>query len=895
MAGQIKGITIEFDANVTRLTQTLNKVKAESKGVDQALREVNRQLRFDPKNTELLKQKQTLLKQKIDQTKDSLQKFKTMQNQADANKVDKQSAAYMKLRREIMEAQRKLKLYNAELARTKWQGMQQLGSSITSVGRKLTRATRYARMFAAALIGVSLYKGFERLKTLDEVNKQLEVLGYRGEKLDSIMEDVSGSVNGTRFMLQDMAKVASGALGSGVTDSYKLADYLGRTADLAQLAGIDVQSMGAMMNKAYSKGRVDAKIMNQLNAHGIPIYKLMQKELGVSADKLQEMSKAGQLTFDDLYRATDRYQGLAQKMGTETLPGAMTVLTQQFALIGADFLSGVYEPLKDGTKGIVQAIKDMRKDGTFKQWGQDLGDTVKYFVELLDKGTASMDGMSDGAKNLATVLTPLITAVGGLVKILAQLPPGVQGFLLFATLFGGPVLTAVGNGITMFANLGTQITTMTLNAKAGVGALSGLGSQTGTLASAVNLLLNPVGLVTLAIGAWALGMKKAYDEEHKFTQGFEDFQQASEEKMASIEAEANQVDYYKKKLDELSGKEHKSAADKAKIKEYVNQLNGAIDGLNLKYDEEKDKLNKTSDAIQKKIDKYKEEAKVKGYQDLITEAAKKQAEQQMELNKLYEQRDEIEKKWQDTADKSIMAEEGHNMALGDVNRKIADAETAMKQYDDEMNKAADQVAKLSGTTKKEMKKTTDSAKKEGAATPREYGAGIRKGKSGARAEARRLASACKNELGVSTYATGVNFAEGYRQGILSKCDDLAKAGAKLAADAINAVKKKQKDGSPSKVMRQHGRMFGLGYQLGIQDEAVPVMRTAANMVGGAISAATVPASGMALTAAGSSIETGGAFTQNNVFNIYGADDDEGLADKIATKVNELSRSVRFNG
>lgn len=882
MAGQIKGITIEFDGDTTRLETALRKVKSEANTVDSALKDVNRQLKFDPKNTELLGQRQTLLKQKIEGTKEALTKFRDIQKQLDTKNVDKTSAGYLRVRREIIAAEGKLKAFNAQLAKAKFQGMKNLGQTVQGVGQKLTRATRYARMFVAAIAGAALYKGIERLKSLDEVSKQMEVLGYRGEKLDKIMEDVGESVSGTRFMLQDMGKVAVGALGSGVTEKYDLNDYLTRTADLAQLAGVDVQSMGAMLNKAYSKGKVDAKIMNQLNAHGIPIYKLMQKELGVTAEELQDMSKKGKLTFDDLYKATSKYEGLAEKMGTETLPGALTVLGQQFGLIGADFLEGVYEPLKSGVKGIVAAIKDLRKNGTFKQWGKDLGDTVKYFVEYFKTGETSMTGLSDRAQSLVTVLGPLVKTIGAVVEMLAGLPPQMQGFLVFTTLLGGPFLQAVGGAVTGTANLGANLMTMGLNAQAGIG-------PTAALTKGIGLMLNPVTLVTLAIAAWALGMKKAYDQEHRFTQGFEEWKKASDEQMAATETQNATIDLYKQKLDELMEKEEKSAADKELIKTYVDQLNGAIDGLNLKYDAENDKLNKTNKAIEKKIENYKKAALVKAFEDQITEAAKKEAAAQMELQKLYEKRDAVEKKWAETKDKSAVAEQGYKMALGDVNREIANAEEAMKQYDEEMNRAADAVETLSNTSTAEFKKSTDAAKREGSKAPGKYAAGIddKEERKKIRKAAKKAAKAATDELDVNTKKLGQDFADGFSSGIMSRVRDIADAAKDMVQAAIEAAKKEQDSGSPSKIMRKVGEWYGQGYALGIQDEAVPVLRSAHNLVAGAIHAATIPANGSGLT---STAGAGGTKTFTNYFTINASGDAEAAAYKIATILEQEARA-----
>ena len=72
MAGQIKGITIEFRGETTKLDKALSKIKNESKSIDSELKQVNRALKFNPHNTELLRQKFTLLGQKVDQTEKEL-------------------------------------------------------------------------------------------------------------------------------------------------------------------------------------------------------------------------------------------------------------------------------------------------------------------------------------------------------------------------------------------------------------------------------------------------------------------------------------------------------------------------------------------------------------------------------------------------------------------------------------------------------------------------------------------------------------------------------------------------------------------------------------------------------------------------------------------------------
>ena len=74
VASRIKGITVEIGGDTTGLDKALSGVDKEIKSTSSNLRDVNKLLRFDPKNTALLKQKQELLGKQIDSTKDRLKK-----------------------------------------------------------------------------------------------------------------------------------------------------------------------------------------------------------------------------------------------------------------------------------------------------------------------------------------------------------------------------------------------------------------------------------------------------------------------------------------------------------------------------------------------------------------------------------------------------------------------------------------------------------------------------------------------------------------------------------------------------------------------------------------------------------------------------------------------------
>ena len=68
MAGNIKGITIEFRGDTTQLDKALRSIDKETSGIDSELKKVNNGLKFNPTSVDLWRQKQTLLTQKVKET-----------------------------------------------------------------------------------------------------------------------------------------------------------------------------------------------------------------------------------------------------------------------------------------------------------------------------------------------------------------------------------------------------------------------------------------------------------------------------------------------------------------------------------------------------------------------------------------------------------------------------------------------------------------------------------------------------------------------------------------------------------------------------------------------------------------------------------------------------------
>jgi phage-related minor tail protein len=88
MADRIKGITVEIGGDTTNLNRALSDVNTESRNLQRELGDVQRLLRFDPENTELLAQRQQLLAQQVENTTDRLNRLRSVSAQVEQQYAD---------------------------------------------------------------------------------------------------------------------------------------------------------------------------------------------------------------------------------------------------------------------------------------------------------------------------------------------------------------------------------------------------------------------------------------------------------------------------------------------------------------------------------------------------------------------------------------------------------------------------------------------------------------------------------------------------------------------------------------------------------------------------------------------------------------------------------------
>ena len=188
MAGSVKGLLVEIGGDTSGLQKALSKVNSVTSSLSKELKGINTLLKLNPKNTELLAQKQTVLKQNIQQTTEKLKQLKTAQDLYIKSGGDLNSEKYRNLQREIISTQNKLK--DLKLEASNWtkvsEGLktfstklESIGSTITNIGQKFMGLT--------ALIGTGGVLGVKYNAQLEKYKTALKTLTGSEEEASKIM------------------------------------------------------------------------------------------------------------------------------------------------------------------------------------------------------------------------------------------------------------------------------------------------------------------------------------------------------------------------------------------------------------------------------------------------------------------------------------------------------------------------------------------------------------------------------------------------------------------------------------------------------------------------------------------------------------------------------------
>ena len=117
-SNNIKGLTIEIGGDTTKLGKALDAVNKKTKSLSSELGQINKLLKLDPKNTDLLAQKQKVLAEAISNTKEKLETLKKAEKQVQEQfkRGEVSEEQVRSLQREIIATTKKLESYEKAAA-----------------------------------------------------------------------------------------------------------------------------------------------------------------------------------------------------------------------------------------------------------------------------------------------------------------------------------------------------------------------------------------------------------------------------------------------------------------------------------------------------------------------------------------------------------------------------------------------------------------------------------------------------------------------------------------------------------------------------------------------------------------------------------------------------------
>ena len=160
MAGKIKGITIEIGGDTQKLNKALEDVNKKTRDVQSELRQVERLLKLDPGNTELLAQKQRILAEAVDNSREKLDRLRAAQQQVNEQfaRGEISEEQYRAFQREVAKAEQELKGFEKQLSATAkttetWKDkLDKAQTSLKNVGAKMTDMGKTLSMSVTAPI-----------------------------------------------------------------------------------------------------------------------------------------------------------------------------------------------------------------------------------------------------------------------------------------------------------------------------------------------------------------------------------------------------------------------------------------------------------------------------------------------------------------------------------------------------------------------------------------------------------------------------------------------------------------------------------------------------------------------------------------------------------------------
>ena len=433
-ANRIKGITIDIGANTVQLTDALKDVEKRLSTTQAELKDVNRLLKLDPKNTELLAQKQKLLTSAVEDTKKKLEEEQEALKQLVA-KSDGSDAAVRQqdaLKREIEATTQSLKQYQTEL--------KAMPSSLKNLADKtgeLAEKTRGLSAAAAAgltgLVGLAVKAG----QTADDLNTlakqtgfttdELQKMQYASDRIDVSMETITGAA---AKLTKQIASGSSAFADLGVS----LTDADGNTRAVNEIFYDTIEALSKVENETDR----DTLAMSLFGKSANELAGVIDDGGEALRSFGQEAENAGLILSQDALDNANKFNDALDELKAK----AQAAFLESGAALAENFLPAMEKLLEVGGKAL-------------------------EFVANMDSGTLTL---ITSVLTFGAVLSPVLSALSGGLKLFNEVNAALK--VAHAVELPSLISGVTTGAATAVASLSTILPVLAAIAAAAVGVIA---------------------------------------------------------------------------------------------------------------------------------------------------------------------------------------------------------------------------------------------------------------------------------------------------------------------------------------------------------------------------------------------------------------------------------------
>ena len=427
---KVRGVTIEIGGDVSELSKALKGVNSDISKTQKELKDVEKLLKLDPSNTELLRQKHELLGKQVADTKTKLETLRKTEEELNKTGVDKHSEQYRALEREIISTEDSLRKLEAAAAASNvtLTKVSQTFGKISDASGKVAQATKGISTAAGgALAGIAglAYKSVQAADDLNTLAKQtgistaeLQKMQYASDLIDVSVDSITGAMTKMKKNMASTSKdtqVAFQRIGVSVQDSngqlrdattvfYEVLEGLSHVANETERDTLAMQLFGRSADEL-------AGIVDDGGA--------ALRELGLEAEQLGLIMD--QQTLDSLNNVNDAVDKLKAKANGELAQAGAKAM---------EALMPVFEKVLDAMSKALDYIGSLDED------------QIKMLATLLAV-TAAISPVAKGISNVTGLISKLTGAGGAVPKAIE-----ICGKLT------GTVLPKVVSALKVFPGLG---------------------------------------------------------------------------------------------------------------------------------------------------------------------------------------------------------------------------------------------------------------------------------------------------------------------------------------------------------------------------------------------------------------------------------------------------------